>query len=317
MSANLFMFDGSTYSDPFSPVNVSFASIESILQDNYTTDKTFQDEEIDKIASTLLSSSPPSHQMGGLSLCQTPLGNEYRDFSVKTEDSQLPFYSATCDYNNISYSSSFPTYGTDEPVKRMQRSFSSNCFDGKSSYMFQPLDKFVDSTNLNATTTAQVQALSSPEYNSFSDSQMRRFCSTGDLQSLKTSQMRPRLSCSPLATESSFTEETYSKVGRYSTEERKERIHRYRAKRAQRNFNKTIKYACRKTLADNRPRIRGRFARNDEPVVIPKTANYNPYEDEDDLLIGGYYQEENEGQLGRDAFLTSYGIQYYMPATNY
>lgn len=25
-----------------------------------------------------------------------------------------------------------------------------------------------------------------------------------------------------------------------------------------------IKYACRKTLADSRPRIRGRFARNDE-----------------------------------------------------
>lgn len=29
------------------------------------------------------------------------------------------------------------------------------------------------------------------------------------------------------------------------------------------------KYACRKTLADSRPRIRGRFARNDEVVEIP------------------------------------------------
>ncbi|KAL3851041.1 hypothetical protein ACJIZ3_012923 [Penstemon smallii] len=53
------------------------------------------------------------------------------------------------------------------------------------------------------------------------------------------------------------------KVGRYSVEERKERILRYLKKRNQRNFNKTIKYACRKTLADKRVRIRGRFAKND------------------------------------------------------
>ncbi|KAH0986317.1 hypothetical protein GBA52_013494 [Prunus armeniaca] len=54
------------------------------------------------------------------------------------------------------------------------------------------------------------------------------------------------------------------KVGRYSEEERKERIGRYLKKRNQRNFNKTIKYACRKTLADRRVRVRGRFARNTE-----------------------------------------------------
>ncbi|XP_028768720.1 zinc finger protein HD1-like [Neltuma alba] len=54
------------------------------------------------------------------------------------------------------------------------------------------------------------------------------------------------------------------KVGRYSEEERKERILRYLRKRNQRNFNKTIKYACRKTLADRRVRVRGRFARNNE-----------------------------------------------------
>ncbi|WOG90215.1 hypothetical protein DCAR_0209458 [Daucus carota subsp. sativus] len=315
MSSNLFMFDGSIYSDPFSPVNDPFASIDDILQEDFTANKSYQIDEIDQIASTIVSSSPPSHRMGSLSLCQAPLAIEYPNFSVKAEDSQLPFYSTTCGYNNISYSSSFPTYGTDEPVKMMQRSFSSNSFDRKSGFMFQSFDSFAESSSI-AATTAQVQALSSPECNSSSNSQMRRFCSTGDLQSLKTSQMRARLSCSPLATESTFMEDTYSKVGRYSAEERKERIHRYRAKRTQRNFNKTIKYACRKTLADNRPRIRGRFARNDEPIVIPKTANYNPYEDEDDLLIGGFFEEENEGPLGRQALLSSYGIQYYTPASN-
>ncbi|XP_050224610.1 zinc finger protein CONSTANS-LIKE 15 [Mercurialis annua] len=54
------------------------------------------------------------------------------------------------------------------------------------------------------------------------------------------------------------------KVGRYTVEERKDRILRYLKKRNQRNFNKTIKYACRKTLADRRVRVRGRFARNNE-----------------------------------------------------
>lgn len=59
-------------------------------------------------------------------------------------------------------------------------------------------------------------------------------------------------------------EETNVKVGRYSAEERKDRILRYLKKRNTRNFNKTIKYACRKTLADRRTRVRGRFARNSE-----------------------------------------------------
>lgn len=61
------------------------------------------------------------------------------------------------------------------------------------------------------------------------------------VQRIKTAQANRRLSSSPLATESSFIEEANLKVGRYSAEERKERIHRYRAKRTQRNFNKTIK----------------------------------------------------------------------------
>uniref|UniRef100_A0A0D9XYB3 CCT domain-containing protein n=1 Tax=Leersia perrieri TaxID=77586 RepID=A0A0D9XYB3_9ORYZ len=51
-------------------------------------------------------------------------------------------------------------------------------------------------------------------------------------------------------------------VGRYSAEERRERIEKYRSKRNQRNFEKKITYACRKTLADSRPRVKGRFARN-------------------------------------------------------
>ncbi|KAI4376154.1 hypothetical protein MLD38_013944 [Melastoma candidum] len=63
---------------------------------------------------------------------------------------------------------------------------------------------------------------------------------------------------------------------RYSAQERKERIEKYRAKRNLRNFNKTIKYACRKTLADSRPRIRGRFARNDDVPYAAATPPPRP-----------------------------------------
>ncbi|WCJ37036.1 CCT motif family protein [Euphorbia peplus] len=65
------------------------------------------------------------------------------------------------------------------------------------------------------------------------------------------------------------------KVGRYSVEERKDRILRYLKKRNQRNFNKTIKYACRKTLADRRVRVRGRFARNNELSCEDETEGKN------------------------------------------
>merc|ERR1712157_39765 len=54
------------------------------------------------------------------------------------------------------------------------------------------------------------------------------------------------------------------RIGTLTLEERRARILRYRQKRHERNFRKRIKYNCRKTLADSRPRIRGRFARNDE-----------------------------------------------------
>ncbi|KAL7247596.1 hypothetical protein ACSBR2_002501 [Camellia fascicularis] len=92
---------------------------------------------------------------------------------------------------------------------------------------------------------------------------VRRVFSTVDLQGINIMQHCHR-SESPLSNEHISIIQGMSKACRYSPEEKKERIERYRSKRNQRNFNKKIKYACRKTLADNRPRIRGRFAKNDE-----------------------------------------------------
>ncbi|OEL23216.1 hypothetical protein BAE44_0015763 [Dichanthelium oligosanthes] len=105
---------------------------------------------------------------------------------------------------------------------------------------------------------------SSGDFLEFSTGAMRRVFSTGDLQvmNVSTSPPPPPLSGDTHGQDAGgpFTQ----KVGRYSAEERKEKIERYRTKRNQRNFHKKITYACRKTLADSRPRVQGRFARNAE-----------------------------------------------------
>ncbi|KAG2311043.1 hypothetical protein Bca4012_025508 [Brassica carinata] len=90
------------------------------------------------------------------------------------------------------------------------------------------------------------------------DGPVRRALSAGDLP------RSSRRESSAALSESNAIIEGMSKAYKYTPEEKKEKIEKYRSKRNLRNFNKRIKYECRKTLADSRPRIRGRFARNDE-----------------------------------------------------
>ncbi|XP_030527085.2 uncharacterized protein LOC115738583 [Rhodamnia argentea] len=96
--------------------------------------------------------------------------------------------------------------------------------------------------------------------------------------------------------EEPLPEECNLKVGRYSVEERKRRILRYLKKRNERNFNKTIKYACRKSLADRRVRIRGRFARNSnscaEGMAAAKKNEYPQLEK--DLFFGDDVQMKRD-----------------------
>ncbi|CAJ2650661.1 unnamed protein product [Trifolium pratense] len=178
------------------------------------------------------------------------------------------------DFNNSFFSSFSPpttnhvmplTNGTNNELesasKLMQRSYSCNNFHDKPpGFPFEPCH----STLMNSENFRPCE-LSSSE-NSFFNGQMRRACSAGDWQNMKATNSH-----------GSQTEEAnLFKVGRYSAEERKEKISKYRAKRKQRKFNKIIKYSCRKTLADNRTRIRGRFARNDnETDDIPKVPCSN------------------------------------------
>ncbi|XP_051113453.1 zinc finger protein CONSTANS-LIKE 2-like [Andrographis paniculata] len=123
-------------------------------------------------------------------------------------------------------------------------------------------------------------------FESEASSSVRKAMSTGDLQGTNSGQQR---SNSPLANEMSILE-SMSRASPYSPEEKKERIERYRNKRNLRNFNKKIKYECRKTLADSRPRIRGRFARNDEVEKIPDQSQW-------DHTGGEEYDEDSDNWI--------------------
>ncbi|KAK7317138.1 hypothetical protein RJT34_01114 [Clitoria ternatea] len=83
---------------------------------------------------------------------------------------------------------------------------------------------------------------------------MRRSYSEGDIKTLGNGNMS--IMQSPL--DRPFL------ISNCTSEERRQKLSRYRNKKTKRNFGRKIKYACRKALADSQPRIRGRFARTEE-----------------------------------------------------
>lgn len=205
MASDLFVYDGSFYhhsspdavssdaelllADQFSPFSDTAIDILQALSDHPTQQNPVDESHsLDQITSTLLSSSPPSQQLENLSLYQMnhfqplenspDLSNGYENFSVldalqvKNEECQVGFENTYSQQPFAPHSYS----GTENVAKMMQRSYSSNSFDGKPGFLFQPrFDALMESPNF------QSQALSSPE-NSFLTGQMRRVCSTGDLQ---------------------------------------------------------------------------------------------------------------------------------------
>lgn len=85
------------------------------------------------------------------------------------------------------------------------------------------------------------------------------------------------------------------KIGGYTRDERKLRISRYRQKRAERNFGKKIKYVSRKTSADSRPRVRGRFAKTDD------VEDSDTMEEDDERQEEETEKGEEQGGVGSEA----------------
>ncbi|ONK69141.1 uncharacterized protein A4U43_C05F19780 [Asparagus officinalis] len=88
---------------------------------------------------------------------------------------------------------------------------------------------------------------------------LRRAYSEGDIQALGSTNANHGSTCSVRA---SF--ERQLTISELKTEERKQKLSRYRKKKSKRNFGRKIKYACRKALADSQPRVRGRFAKTED-----------------------------------------------------
>jgi hypothetical protein len=69
--------------------------------------------------------------------------------------------------------------------------------------------------------------------------------------------------------------ESANQTVQLSAVDREARVLRYREKRKNRKFEKTIRYASRKAYAETRPRIKGRFAkRTDTEVEVDRSSLY-------------------------------------------
>lgn len=137
-----------------------------------------------------------------------------------------------------------------------------DCFDLKLYSSSLPSNQFVmhNTPSFNSSSTPSSSSSSSGEYLDFNSSPIRRVFSTGDLQVILFflhfipncflynanwiwcgyEQGMNGLQASSKEAQANETGTVTSKVGRYSAEERKERIERYKTKRQQRNFQKKI-----------------------------------------------------------------------------
>ncbi|ONK79322.1 uncharacterized protein A4U43_C01F5190 [Asparagus officinalis] len=88
---------------------------------------------------------------------------------------------------------------------------------------------------------------------------LRRAYSEGDIQALESSATNlGNTSNAHVCLERQPT------IGELRTEDRQQKLSRYWKKKSKRNFGRKIKYECRKALADNQPRVRGRFAKTED-----------------------------------------------------
>ncbi|GMH34458.1 hypothetical protein BSKO_02292 [Bryopsis sp. KO-2023] len=129
------------------------------------------------------------------------------------------------------------------------------------SYTVQPAMSYAQpppSSGLTMKTTT-------PQADSNSSNNLRKCHSTPILPSLLAN-ATPGLQIPVMRGDAPVGEER--RIGKLTPEERRQKILRYRQKRNERRFDRRVTYQCRKTLADTRPRVRGRFARNDDKDAV-------------------------------------------------
>ncbi|KAK4752201.1 hypothetical protein SAY87_020999 [Trapa incisa] len=295
MSSDLSMFDSDL---PFMPSGPLFPFSDILLQDI----------PIDRISAIadyglIIPSSPQSHQLDDLSLSQVaPVSLDFPGFCFTgvPQEGATKGYGCPVGYDQTAFVGPH-RYGGHEGgisshiAQYMQGTYSSVSFyERPETGLYQP----------------QFDALIEPPQNCFpGGAQMRRAAGGAQMRRVAGGAQMRRVAC--LAQMRRVCSYGYrdlkvfsisplmvmkrSSVDRYSAAERKERILKYRAKRSQRNFTKTIKYACRKVLADSRPRIRGRFARNDQVVQKPPKAISSSSIRDDDFPSLGKQDEDATG----------------------
>lgn len=91
--------------------------------------------------------------------------------------------------------------------------------------------------------------------------------------------------------------EVYNKHGRigiYTPSERAAIISRFNSKRARRVWNKKIRYSCRKSLADRRLRIKGRFVKRSADADVACYDNDDIVDEEVQTATNACVEEEEE-----------------------
>eukprot|EP01018_Ginkgo_biloba_P023812 Gb_17446 [translate_table: standard] len=273
---------------------------------------------IDFCASSPPVVTPPNNPENSLQSCSDEMTNTVEKVVSISQSCGVPAekrsnssidHSELVSKENIEFRDScFPIPAYMQSPTKMQRSFSSHTLGQLSAiHPINPTSFYPHFSPMHYSSMQGRPSFQLPDFQGLNMrpplASMRRVYSTGDIKMGHglTSSLEPK--CSTF-------EETEFKIGNYTLEERKQCIHRYRKKRTKRNFNKKIKYACRKSLAENQPRVRGRFASKNDDVGL-STAKANGHleedqeevvnttqEDEDELLIGGYPTDPIDGITG-------------------
>ncbi|XP_057470519.1 uncharacterized protein LOC130759418 isoform X1 [Actinidia eriantha] len=287
-------------------------------------------EEIENDISTSIDFSQPTQ----FSIPQFPI-HQQDQFDLSSFQPQVPLTNPNVVVNGLSHFPPLPSVFEDDCLSSLISSYSNS--SPSCSFLKPPTRPYLPS-NLGTTLPADNSGIFNgnlfmgnefqPQELEFQgdnggtfcpDQHLPRIYNSSELQGLSNeSQIGVHVmnggggsSATPLPTEVPSLEDSAFKAAKLSAEERKEKIHRYMKKRSERNFSKKIKYACRKTLADSRPRVRGRFAKNDELVEMTRGACSNHEEDTDEDSLPVVVKEEEEMVDSSDIFSHISGVNSF------